>query len=124
MIRAIGESVITSTPFIALEVVGTVAFAISGVMAAGRARMDWLGAIVLALAVAVGGGTMRDVLLGELPVAWLVSGWTVFVALGTAIALILIVRIRPKINWDTSTPSCSRTLLDLRLLSLSARKLH
>ena len=104
MIQAIGEEVMTGTPFVALEVIGTIAFAVSGFMAAGRARMDWLGAMVLALAVAVGGGTIRDVLLGQLPVAWLIGGWTVFVALGTSIALIFLVRIRPKVNLDTATP--------------------
>ena len=42
-----------STPFLVLEVLGTITFALSGVMAAARASMDWLGALVLAVVVAV-----------------------------------------------------------------------
>ena len=42
------EAATSSAPFVALEVIGTIGFAVSGVMAAARARMDWLGAVVLA----------------------------------------------------------------------------
>ncbi len=93
-----------STPFIVLAVVGTMAFSISGVMAAARAQMDWLGAIVLALAVAIGGGTVRDLLLGQLPVAWLERTWPVLVAIGTAILMLIALRIWPKAHLDASTP--------------------
>jgi hypothetical protein len=39
-------------------------FAISGVLAAGRKHLDWLGVAVIAVVTAIGGGTLRDVLLG------------------------------------------------------------
>ena len=50
-----------------LELIGTAAFAISGVIVARESEMDLLGAIVLGLATAVGGGMIRDTVLGHLP---------------------------------------------------------
>lgn len=47
-----------------LEIVGTVAFAISGVMASRRRRPDFIGAIILAFVTAIGGGVVRDAILG------------------------------------------------------------
>ena len=56
-----------------LEVAATVAFALSGVMAAARKRLDAVGVCVVAFVAAFGGGTLRDLLLG-LPVFW-VQDW-------------------------------------------------
>jgi uncharacterized membrane protein YeiH len=56
-----------------LELVGIAAFAASGAVAAVRARLDVFGVIVLALTTALGGGIIRDVLLGVHPPAALVS---------------------------------------------------
>lgn len=101
--------------FLVLEVIGTVAFATSGVMAAVRANMDWLGATVLAVVVAVGGGTIRDLLIGELPVAWLTELWPVLVAMGTAAVVLIALRIRP------ATPiEDSRTYLFADAIGLSS----
>jgi uncharacterized membrane protein YeiH len=75
---AVGE------PYLALEFIGTVAYAVSGAAVAVRAGMDWLGITVLAVVAAVGGGTLRDLLLGRLPVGWIQDPWPVWVALGTA----------------------------------------
>ena len=89
--------------FFVVEVIGSVAFAVSGVMAAARASMDWLGAVVLAVLVAIGGGTIRDVLIGHLPVNWIEHMWPVLVAMGSAAVVLIILRIRPKnedlTNW-------------------------
>ena len=67
--------------------------------------MDWLGAIVLASVVAIGGGTIRDLLIGHLPVSWVEDAWPVQVAIGTAIVVILILRIRPNIDLAAWTPN-------------------
>jgi uncharacterized membrane protein YeiH len=75
-------------PYLVLEYVGTVAFAVSGGAVAVRAGMDWLGVAVLAIVTAVGGGTVRDLLLGRLPVGWIQDPWPVWVALGTAAVVI------------------------------------
>lgn len=88
----------SSSAFVALTVIGTVAFAVSGVMAAAHSGMDWLGALVLAVVVAVGGGTLRDVLIGNLPVVWVDREWPVLVALGTAVVGIVLLRLRPDLD--------------------------
>lgn len=97
-------SATASTAFVVLEAVGTMAFAISGVMAAARAGMDWLGAVVLAIAVAIGGGTLRDVLLGRLPVAWLETVWPVLLAIGTAAVMLVVLRIWPRAHLEAASP--------------------
>ncbi len=104
MIALMQEVATSSAPFLLLEVIGTIGFAVSGVMAAARARMDWLGAVVLALAVAIGGGTLRDLLLGELPVGWLERSWPVLVAIGTAVVMLAALRIWPRAHLDASVP--------------------
>ena len=53
-----------------LDLFGTAVFAISGAWVACRKDMDIFGAMVLAFVTAVGGGTIRDVLLGATPVFW------------------------------------------------------
>lgn len=53
-----------------LDYFGTAIFAVTGALAAGRKRMDIFGMIVLGAVTAVGGGTMRDVVLGHYPVFW------------------------------------------------------
>ena len=88
----------TSGALVVLTVIGTIAFAVSGVMAAAHSAMDWLGALVLAVVVAVGGGTIRDVLIGNLPVMWVDTKWPVVVALGTAVVGIVLLRIRPSLD--------------------------
>jgi len=71
---------------VVLEYVGTIAFAISGAVAASRRHMDLVGAVVLAGMVAVGGGTMRDLLLGQ-PVFWIENPALVVVAVVVAVAI-------------------------------------
>jgi uncharacterized membrane protein YeiH len=67
--------------------IGTAAFAISGAVAASRKNMDIFGFCVLALMPAVGGGTLRDLLLDRHPVFWVADTSYVIVALLTAIAV-------------------------------------
>lgn len=50
-----------------IEVTGTIAFAISGIRWAAYKRFDWFGGYVVGLATAIGGGTIRDVMLGVTP---------------------------------------------------------
>ena len=53
-----------------LDFIGTFAFAISGIRLASAKRFDWFGAYVVGLVTAIGGGTIRDLLLG-VPVGWM-----------------------------------------------------
>lgn len=64
----------------------------SGALAAGRKRLDLLGVIVLALVTAIGGGTIRDVLLGRQPVFWLVDSSYVIVIVGAALLTFALAR--------------------------------
>ena len=52
---------------IILDYIGTFAFAISGIRMAAAKKFDWFGAYVVGLVTAVGGGTLRDLLLGVTP---------------------------------------------------------
>lgn len=74
-------------PLFALEMIGTLAFAISGALAASRANMDIFGFLVLAMMPAVGGGTFRDIMLGRLPVFWIEDNSYVVVALLAAVGV-------------------------------------
>lgn len=57
--------------FYLLDFLGTMAFAISGVLTALNKKMDPFGVFVIAFVTAVGGGTLRDVLIGRTPVVWM-----------------------------------------------------
>jgi len=88
----------TGPPVTVLEVIGTIGFAVSGAMAAIRQRMDVFGVAVLGVIVAIGGGTLRDLLLSE-PVSWLRHCWPIAVAAGTAVATIPIaLRVGPDVD--------------------------
>ncbi|MEL6675017.1 MAG: trimeric intracellular cation channel family protein [Bacteroidota bacterium] len=54
-----------------VDLAGTLVFAISGVLAAAEKKMDVFGAFILGLVTAIGGGTLRDVLIGQTPVGWM-----------------------------------------------------
>ena len=55
-----------------IEFIGTFAFALSGIRLAASKHYDWLGGFVCGMAVAIGGGTIRDVMLGVRPF-WMLS---------------------------------------------------
>lgn len=71
-----------------IEFIGTFAFAISGIRLASAKKFDWFGALVVGLVTAIGGGTLRDLLLGLTPF-WLLSSvylWCTIFALFFVIA--------------------------------------
>ena len=71
-----------------LDLIGIAVFAISGALAAGRKGLDLVGVIVLALVTAVGGGTIRDVLLDRHPIFWLADPAYVIVITIAALATV------------------------------------
>lgn len=73
----------------ALELAGTVAFAASGALTAMKKKMDLLGILVLAVVTAVGGGILRDLILGVTPPLAFRDPTNVLVAVGTALLLFL-----------------------------------
>jgi len=54
-----------------IETLGTIAFAISGTFAAMQRRLDPFGVLIIAFVTSIGGGTVRDLLIGDTPVAWM-----------------------------------------------------
>ena len=78
-----------------LDLAGVAVFAISGVLAAGRAGLDWLGVVVIASVTAVGGGTLRDLLLDRHPVFWIRDVRYVHVILAATAAGIAWAQVMP-----------------------------
>ncbi|MBW8244630.1 trimeric intracellular cation channel family protein [Muricauda oceani] len=54
-----------------IDILGTIAFAISGVLVAMEKRLDLFGVFIIAFVTAIGGGTLRDLLIGNTPVGWM-----------------------------------------------------
>ena len=54
-----------------IDILGTVAFAISGVLVAMEKRLDLFGVLIIAFVTSIGGGTLRALLIGSTPVAWM-----------------------------------------------------
>ena len=68
-----------------IDILGTLAFAVAGAFSAMEKRLDPFGVLVLAFVTAIGGGTLRDLLIGNLPVIWLRNGTTTIVIFISAI---------------------------------------
>ena len=54
-----------------IEVLGTFSFAVSGAFFAMEKKLDPFGVLILSFVTAIGGGTLRDMMIGNLPVGWL-----------------------------------------------------
>tara|TARA_R110002012_G_scaffold320402_2_gene543926 strand:- start:36039 stop:36641 length:603 start_codon:yes stop_codon:yes gene_type:complete len=75
--------------YFTIDILGTIAFAISGVMVAMDKRLDMFGVFIIAFVTAVGGGTLRDVLVGSTPVIWLQETVYLFTIIGSVVLAIL-----------------------------------
>ncbi|MBC3757616.1 trimeric intracellular cation channel family protein [Hyunsoonleella sp. SJ7] len=82
--------------FYTLDILGTIAFAISGVLVAIHKKMDLFGILIIAFVTAVGGGTLRDLLIGNTPVSWMRDITYTYVILVSAVFAII---FRNKINY-------------------------
>ena len=89
------ESVI----ILALELIGTLAFAVSGAMTGLKKNMDIFGVCILGLTTAVGGGVIRDLILGNTPPATFQDPIYATVAVLTSLVLFL-PRVRRLLMWD------------------------
>jgi len=83
-----------------IDILGTIAFAISGVLVAFEKRMDVFGILIIAFVTAVGGGTVRDVLIGQTPVMWMTNMTYVYVIFGSTVFALV---FRKKINYLRSS---------------------
>lgn len=57
--------------FYTIDILGTIAFAISGALVAMSKKMDLFGILIIGFVTAIGGGTLRDLLIGDTPVNWM-----------------------------------------------------
>ncbi|MGO1751592.1 MULTISPECIES: trimeric intracellular cation channel family protein [Psychroflexus] len=71
-----------------LDIIGVIAFSISGVLAALRKRMDAFGILIIAFVTSIGGGTIRDILIGA-PVIWMTQMIYVYVIIATTILAVI-----------------------------------
>lgn len=84
------------------DLFGTVVFAMSGALVASKGRDNWFVAIVYAVLTALGGGTMRDILLGQQPVFWMRSPLYLVLAIAVGLAtfyLSKIVQLKKQHCW-------------------------
>ncbi len=88
-----------STLLYFIDLFGTAVFAISGVLLAGRLKMDPFGVIVLASVTAIGGGTIRDMALGATPVFWVKDTLYIGIILITCLLTIIVVRKPKRLAW-------------------------
>lgn len=79
-----------TTFLLVIDILGTIAFAVSGAFMAMDKKLDPFGVLVIAFVTAIGGGTLRDILIGNLPVSWLQNSTTSIVILISAILTMLL----------------------------------
>ena len=74
-----------------LDIIGTLAFAMSGALTAMSKKMDAFGVFIIAFVTAVGGGTLRDIMIGRTPVGWMLDLEYVY-TIGVAFILAIVFR--------------------------------
>ena len=72
-----------------IEIIGTIAFAVSGALSGVSKRLDILGITVLGCVTAIGGGIMRDILLGSFPPAAFTDPVYVSAAIATSVVIFI-----------------------------------
>jgi uncharacterized membrane protein YeiH len=80
------------------DLFGVGVFAITGALMAGRKSMDLFGVLVIAVITALGGGTLRDLILDNHPVSWIRNDMYILVASLAALATVIWVRFTRPIN--------------------------
>ena len=92
------EEIIYSNFLTVIDILGTFAFAVSGAFSAMEKKLDPFGILVIAFVTAIGGGTLRDILVGNVPVNWMNNSVTIIVILGSAILAMLFSTTLKKFN--------------------------
>jgi uncharacterized membrane protein YeiH len=98
-----------------LDLAGVAVFAVSGVLAARDRGLDLFGVIVVAAITAIGGGTLRDLLLDRHPIFWVTDTGYLVVIIVAAVATVAYVRVRP----PAGAPLLVADALGLALFALS-----
>lgn len=92
-----------------IEILGTFSFAVSGASFAMERKLDPFGVLILSFVTAIGGGTLRDMMIGDLPVVWLRNVIIINVIAGAAIGTML---------FDTYLKKFTKTLFLFDALGL------
>jgi len=77
-----------------LEIIGTLAFGASGLIAAARKKLDMVGVVLLVLVTAFGGGTLRDLMLNRHPFFWVQNEIWIWILAAAAILIQFLVKAR------------------------------
>lgn len=80
-----------------IEFLGTFAFAISGIRSASSKNFDWFGGYVVGLATAIGGGTIRDVMLGQVPF-WMTNSIYIICTAAALLTFVLLKRLFTRLS--------------------------
>ena len=89
---------LNSFPYI-LDLLGVSVFAISGSLAAGRKGLDLLGVITISIVTAIGGGTLRDILLDHHPIFWIQDpGYLIVIVIASLLTLFYVRFRKPPIR--------------------------
>ncbi|CCJ77345.1 trimeric intracellular cation channel family protein [Cronobacter muytjensii] len=81
-----------------LYLIGITAEAMTGALAAGRRRMDTFGVIIIATATALGGGSVRDILLGHYPLGWVKHPEYVVIVAAAAVVTTFVAPLMPHLR--------------------------
>jgi uncharacterized membrane protein YeiH len=81
-----------------LYLIGITAEAMTGALAAGRRRMDTFGVIIIATATALGGGSVRDILLGHYPLGWVKHPEYVIIVATAAVLTTIVAPVMPHLR--------------------------
>lgn len=103
-----------------LEILGTIAFSVSGAIEAMKKEMDMLGVLVLGLVTAVGGGILRDMITGALPPVAFQNPRNALIALGTALIAFLVGALMSKWKKPEHTIVWNQVLLISDAVGLGA----
>jgi len=82
-----------------LSLVAIAAQSMTAALAAGRRSMDWFGVCVLACVTALGGGTVRDMMLGHYPLYWVGNPYVLLLASGAALLTIALAQFVDRLRW-------------------------
>lgn len=83
---------------ISVYLIAITAEAMSGALAAGRRNMDLFGVSLVAFLTALGGGTVRDIMLGNFPITWTQHPGYIYLTIGAGLATIPIARIMHRLH--------------------------
>ncbi|MBU4611474.1 trimeric intracellular cation channel family protein [Achromobacter sp. GG226] len=82
-----------------LYIIAITAESMTAALAAGRRSMDWIGVCLLGAITALGGGSMRDVLLGHYPLVWVAHPEYLLLTVAAALGTIAVARFMHRLRW-------------------------